>query len=270
MHSHTTHSIITERIEIKSTYLNHPVLIDAYLPSNITDASTLPLLLINDGQDLTTMGFEELLENLLLEGAIKPVLCIGIHASTDRRMEYGVASQADYLGRGAKAGLYSQFIMKELLPFLKETYRIPSFSQKAFAGFSLGGLTAMDIVWNNSDVFSLAGIFSGSFWWRTIDQSHPDYIDDKHRIMQQEIRKGLYRPGLSFFFQTGTLDETADRNNNGIIDSIEDTTDIIDELVAKGYNRNDIFYLELADGRHDVATWGRAMIPFLKWAWPNN
>jgi hypothetical protein len=63
------------------------------------------------------------------------------------------------------------------------------------------------------------------------------------------------------------LDEKADRNNNGIIDSIDDTISLIDELTAKGYSREkDIVYLELADGRHDVPTWGRAFPAFLQFA----
>jgi hypothetical protein len=39
-------------------------------------------------------------------------------------------------------------------------------------------------------------------------------------------------------------------------------------LVLKGYNRQiDIKYLELKDGRHDIATWGLAFPEFLKWGW---
>jgi len=39
-------------------------------------------------------------------------------------------------------------------------------------------------------------------------------------------------------------------------------------LVLKGYDRKeDIKYLELADGKHDVATWGKAFPEFLKWGW---
>ncbi len=86
--------------------------------------------------------------------------------------------------------------------------------------------------------------------------------------MQNEIKNGNYYPWLKFFFETGSLDETADRNNNGIIDSIDDTMALIDELVKKGYDREkDIYYLELKDGKHDIATWRRAFPEFLKWGW---
>ena len=86
--------------------------------------------------------------------------------------------------------------------------------------------------------------------------------------MHEQVREGKYSPGLKFFFQCGNMDETRDRNKNGIIDSIDDTLDLVEELVNKGYDpQKDIYYLELKDGHHDVATWGRAMPVFLKWGW---
>ena len=68
--------------------------------------------------------------------------------------------------------------------------------------------------------------------------------------------------------QTGSHDEKMDRNSNGIIDSIDDTLGLIEELEKKGYNHeNDIHYVNYEDGKHDVKTWGRAMPAFLKWGW---
>ena len=62
-----------------------------------------------------------------------------------------------------------------------------------------------------------------------------------------------------------------DRNKNGIIDSVDDTLDLIKELTAKGYNANkDIYYVEMKDGRHDITTWAQVMPEFLKWGWGTN
>ncbi|HSU28947.1 MAG TPA: hypothetical protein VLJ68_11225, partial [Chitinophagaceae bacterium] len=95
------------------------------------------------------------------------------------------------------------------------------------------------------------------------------YSDDRHRIMHQQVRKGEYRPGMKFYFQCGNKDETRDRNKNGIIDSIDDTRDLVAELEAKGYEKdNDVVYVEVENGRHDVPTWGIAMPGFLKWGYP--
>ena len=65
----------------------------------------------------------------------------------------------------------------------------------------------------------------------------------------------------------GTQDETADRNNNGVIDSIDDALSLIEELKMKGYKENEIEYYEMADGKHDVATWAKAFPVFLEWGW---
>ncbi len=252
---------------VYSRHLKRDVSLTIFPPGNETDPAKMSLLLLNDGQDMDKMNLEEILQSLYKKGAITPVLCVAIHAGKERTQEYGIASRKDYLGRGAKAALYTQFILTELLPYLKTTYGEPRFKEIAFAGFSLGGLTALDIVWNHPEIFSRAGIFSGSLWWRSVDQTAEVYDDDKHRIMQQQIRLGRFKPGLQFFFQCGKMDESGDRNNNGIIDSIDDTMDVIKELLEKGYPPETISYLELDEGKHDVATWGKAMPVFLKWGW---
>ncbi|MDP4263611.1 MAG: alpha/beta hydrolase-fold protein [Bacteroidota bacterium] len=268
MQSVNVSGILVENTHVRSEYLHREVKVDFFLPKNVINPSDMSLLLINDGQDMEVLGLESILTQLYAQNAIQPLLCAAIHANKDRKKEYGVAGHPDYLGRGARAGLYTSFIMDELVPFIRENYAVNSFREKAFAGFSLGGLMALDIVWNHPGEFRKAGIFSGSLWWRSIDQSEDDYDDDKHRIMQQQIRKGFFHPGLKFFFQCGNMDEKKDRNNNGIIDSIDDTLDLIKELSKKGYSREkDIHYLELPDGRHDVPTWGRAMPEFLRWGW---
>ena len=266
----------TSRIKIQhhtlsSEFLERDVQVDCYLPHHSKDHAHINLLLINDGQDLRTMQFEDILGKLEKDHLIEPLFCVGIHCAPDRKNEYGTANILDYKGRGAKASLFTRFVMEELLPFLRHTYRIYSFKQKAYAGFSLGGLCALDIVWNHPQEFSIAGAFSGSFWWRDMDQDDPEFDEEKNRIMHRQVRDGGYYPWLRFFFEVGTKDETADRNNNGIIDSIDDTLSLIRELNLKGYEEGrDIFYLELSEGKHDVPTWAEAFPAFLTWGWGTN
>lgn len=256
-----------ESTTIDSVFLQREVKIDLYYPKELQPGTGLSLLLINDGQDLKKMSFDTLLSHLSYEHHdITPLLCVGIHCAPDRKMEYGVAGQPDFKGRGANAGLFSRFVTGELFELIRQKFG-DGFSNIGYAGFSLGGLMALDIAWKHPGLFNKVGVFSGSLWWRAVDQTEDEYDDDKHRIMHQQIRNGEYIPGLKFFFQCGNMDETKDRNENGIIDSIDDTRDLIQELVEKGYDPdNDIFYHEMPDGKHDVATWGRAMPVFLRWA----
>ena len=269
MSIYKTANIIVENHVVASRFLNRDVSIDFYYPPNTTDASNLSLLLINDGQDLVTMKFEEILDELYENAAINDLFCIGIHCSKDRKNEYGTSKYLDYKGRGAKAALYNRFILEELLPYIRKALFIYSFKEKCFAGFSLGGLCALDMVWNHPLEFNKVGVFSGSLWWRDKDQDDEDFDENVNRIMHYQVKtnNNVY-PWLKFFFEVGTLDEVADRNNNGIIDSIDDTLGFIDILVDKGYDRNrDVKYLELKEGRHDVPTWAKAFPDFLKWGW---
>jgi len=256
-----------ERYVINSIFLNRDVLVDFYFPFNSEVHSSLSLLLVNDGQDLITMKFDKILTKLYEQNKINPVMCIGIHCGADRKNEYATAAVLDYAGRGSKAADYTKFVLNELIPFTKLTYPLTSFKDQSFAGFSLGGLSALDIVWGNATQFSKAGIFSGALWWRDKDQADVDFDELQHRIMHRQIREGIYAPDLKFFFEAGAKDETADRNNNGIIDAIDDTLDLIAELKKKGYNDNNITYLELTEGRHDTTTWAIALPDFLKWGW---
>ena len=260
-------TILVEQRAVASAHLNRYVVADVYLPKNISNPSELSLLIINDGQDLEDMPLAPMLDGLLSSGQIAPLLCVGLHCNKYRRDEYGTANALDYAGRGKRSKAYQQFIIEELLPFLYKEYKIDEFRQKAIAGFSLGGLSALDTAWNYRDVFSTVGVFSGSLWWRSRDVGE-GYDDDQHRIMHQQIRNGEHQPGMRFYFMTGSLDETADRNNNGVIDSIDDTLDLIHELETLGYEREkDIHYINYENGRHDVPSWGKAMPAFLLWGW---
>jgi iron(III)-enterobactin esterase len=261
-------SILTENVIVPSQILGRDVHVDFFLPKDAYELTSASLLLVNDGQNMNELGIESMLEKLYASGQLSPIVITAIHAGSSRKTEYGTAIQSDYLGRGAKAGLYTQFIRHELIPLLQKKIPNLHFHEKAFAGFSLGGLMALDIVWNYPHEFITAGVFSGSLWWRSLDHEHEDYDDDLHRIMHQQIKKGKYHANLKFFFSTGSLDEIHDRNNNGIIDSIDDTLALIDDLKSLGYqDGKNIRYINYEDGKHDIATWSRAMPEFLKWSW---
>jgi enterochelin esterase-like enzyme len=269
MFAGSTNCVKLDHHTLTSEFLKRDVKVDCYIPPAGDYGPGPDLLLINDGQDLRTMGFEDIIGELFTEDRIRPVFCVGVHCSPDRKNEYGTARIRDYDGRGKNASKFNRFVFEELLPYLRTHYQIESFYRKSYAGFSLGGLTAMDIVWNHPHEFYVCGAFSGSFWWRDRDQEDPDFNEETDRIMHRQVREGAHYPWLKFFFEVGTKDETADRNKNGIIDSIDDTQSLIRELRNKGYKDEDILYLELADGKHDVRTWATAFPVFLEWAFGN-
>lgn len=260
---HTT----IERIHIQSVHLERPVTIDYYIPKTIHLGQTIPLLILNDGQMLEEMNFGNILDRYLAENPDRPLLAACIHAGDERTMEYGTTRILHYKGLGGKAAAYTRFILHEMLLHTLDKYPFINAQDVSFGGFSLGGLSALDICWNHSNLFRRVGVFSGSLWWRSkaLDEG---YNDDTDRIMHKLIRDGDHHPDLTFYFQCGTLDETADRNNNGVIDSIDDTLDLITELEKKGYRQpEDIVYVEIAGGKHDGETWAQCLPDFLQWGW---
>ena len=152
------------------------------------------------------------------------------------------------------------------MPLIQQQFRVHAeAAHTAFLGASLGGLSAFDIVWNHPDRFGIVGVMSGSFWWRAPDDA--EQITPNALIAHELVRRGGHHPGQRFWFEAGTRDEVADRDNNGVIDAIQDTVELIEALEAKGYRRGrDIQYVEVVGGRHNYRTWSQILPQFLQWA----
>ncbi len=253
---------------LRSAWLKREVRVRIILPPGYFESDrSYPLLCLNDGQDLEALGFVRRLERLYRKGKVSHFITVAIHAG-DRMQEYGTAGRADYMKRGRKAGAYTRFLLRELLPLLRQQYRIIEDPQvHAIAGFSLGGLSAFDIAWHHPEVFGQVGVFSASLWWRS--KPFRKEAPDADRIVQAYVEESKACPLLHFWLQAGTADEQADRNNNGIIDAIDDTLDLIKALEAVGYDRKkSIRYVEVPGGEHNPKTWGQIMPDFLQWAFP--
>lgn len=261
-------SLTKHRHDNYSPQLGRNIVVDVYLPN---DFYTLPnaqydLLYFNDGQDMEAVQLRKTVEDLWTNMKIDRLMIIAMHANERRMREYGTANQIDYAGRGDLADDYTRFVTLELMPYIKNHYHLNDrVKQCVFAGFSLGGLSAFDIVWHHSELFDKVGVFSGSFWWRS-EPMENDPNPDANRIMQTTLEHGERQNGIKFWLQTGTNDEKGDRNNNGVIDSIDDTKDIIKALKELGYEDKDIHYEEVEGGEHNQHTWGQVLPKFLIWA----
>jgi len=251
---------------IFSKHRNRDKFVEVFLPPSYqTDPyRRYPVVYMNDGQDSRALELRGVLFYLNINHLIEEVILVAIHTDHDRIREYGVGSTPDYANRGDHANEYSLFLIEELLPFINQNYRtLPLKNTTAIFGFSLSALAAFDIAWNHANVFGYVGAFSASFWWRR--RNYEEGYTDDDRIMHKVVREGEYKEGLRFWFETGTNDETSDRNNSGIIDVIEDTLDLISELEAKGYSEENIRYLEIQGGEHNPQTWSKAIPDFLVW-----
>jgi len=237
-----------------------------YLPPDGVTPAT-PVLVALDGQNMTAWKLEEALAALNTKGGRARPLVVAI-AAGDRLAEYGMAGTPDYAGRGGQSAVFQRFVIEVVLPAVRSRYGVTAEpARTGVMGASLGGLAAFDLAWRHPEVFGFAGIFSGSFWWRG-DNSSPA-AQQASRLAHRLVRQTTRTPRLRLWFEAGTQDETDDRDGNGVIDAIQDTTELMTGLEQRGLRRDtDLRYVEMAGGQHNEATWARALPGFLEWALP--
>ena len=253
---------------LHSRCLNRAVTLDVLLPPGFDPKAPVPypVLYLNDGQDLARLRLPDTLAALYRMEAVRPFVLVAIYASELRVQEYGIGGQPDYRQRGSRAGLYTDFMLRELVPYVQHRYRASANPLEAVAaGFSLGGLMAFDLVWQHPAHFARVGVFSGSFWWR--DHALGPGYTEAARLAHRRVRDGQLHPSHQFWLQTGTLDEVNDRNGNGVIDAVDDTLDLILALQRKGLDPvTQLRYVQVEGGHHHADTWGRVLPDFLLWA----
>ncbi|MDI1335137.1 MAG: alpha/beta hydrolase-fold protein [Lacunisphaera sp.] len=235
-----------------------------YLPAAGVTAAT-PVLVALDGQNMSAWRLAEALAGLAAKGRVVP-LVVTIAAGADRIDEYGMAGTPDYAGRGKKSAQFQRFVVASVLPAVRARYGVAADpARTGIMGSSLGGLAAFDLAWRHPEVFGFAGIFSGSFWWRGDNSSLA--AKQASRLAHRLVRESPAVPRLRLWFEAGTQDEADDRDGNGVIDAIQDTTELMDAIAQRGLPRGPaLVYREIKDGRHNEATWAQALPEFLEWA----
>lgn len=251
-----------DQLVIQSKPLEREVLVDVY---QVDRSKNQPVFFFLDGQDLRTMPITDIQRQLIQQEGFPAFTIVGIHANEARMQEYGTLSRPDYANRGNRAPQTSTFIRLELMPHLQQRYNISQQAQHNFvAGFSLGALLAFDLAWHFPQQFGATGIFSGALWWRSA--AYRKKQPDANRILHTQVSQATKLPAVRYWFQAGTEDEDNDRNQNGIIDAIDDTLQLLELLRKKGQTEENLAYHEVPGGRHEPATWGKVLPHFLRWA----
>jgi predicted alpha/beta superfamily hydrolase len=123
-----------------------------------------PVLYIHDGQNIIdprTSTFkvdwqiDEAADSLIRKGLIEEIIIVGIYNTPDRSSEYA-ENDTGYA--------YMNFVVDSLKPFIDKNYRtLPDRKYSATAGSSLAGLISFMLVWENTEVFSMAACISPAF-----------------------------------------------------------------------------------------------------------
>ncbi len=222
-----------ERQKIKSGILNNERNLWVYLPANYrAEAKAYPLLILFDGQSyLDLVPTPTILDNLIAAGKIPPTVAVLVDnpGSADRERELPCYKP------------FADFLSKELLPWVRERYRVTAEpSRTVVAGSSYGGLAATcAAMWYPGDFGNFLSQ-SASYWWKPEDETEYEWVK----------RQFSASPKLSLraFLTVGVL-ETIPKPGN--TNQVEVNRRLRDALKAKGY---EIKYTEF-DGAHEYINW---------------
>lgn len=225
------------------------------------DSSRYPVLYLQDGQNLfdpsTAFGgqewrVDETADGLVLDGAIEPVIIVGIYTAGSKRIEEYTGSKDPNVGEGGKADLYGKMLIEELRPMINSTYRTLHDAQHTgVGGSSLGALVSLALGLKYPTIFGKVAAMSPSVWWHD-------------RIILRDVAQfqGKLRPQI--WLDIGTAE------GNDPEKTIRDSRELRDALISRGWSEGqNLKYYEDDGAGHNERAWGARVAPMLTFLFPN-
>ncbi len=216
-----------------------------------------PVFYLHDGQNLfdgrtsyvpnCTWHAHTTADLLLSEGAIEPVILVGIDHTGIRRMSEYTPTRDLRMG-GGEGPLYGRLLIHELKPFIDGLYRTrPDRDNTAVGGSSLGGLISLYLGIEHPEIFGNIAVMSPSLWWN-------------YRSLLDRIRRIRPQPTIRIWLDMGTAEGMR---------HVRDT-DQLDEVLRKlGWREGDnLRYLRAEGALHDESAWAARFGDVLRFLFP--
>jgi predicted alpha/beta superfamily hydrolase len=144
--------------EFRSRVFQNTRFIRVWLPPGYDDtenaARHYPVFYLNDGQNLfessssftgTEWGVDESADRLIREGSVPPMIVVGLdNAGKERLREYMPHRSMHPMMLRVQGRRYPDFLVKDVMPFVENTYRIARGPENTgLGGSSLGALIAL-------------------------------------------------------------------------------------------------------------------------------
>ena len=218
-----------------------------------------PVFYLHDGQNLfdgrtsyvanCTWRAHTTADQLNQEGAIEPVILVGVDNTGVRRMPEYTPTRDLRMG-GGEGPLYGRLLVHELKPFLDELYRtLPDRHNTAVGGSSLGGLISLYLGIEQPEVFGKVAVLSPSLWWN-------------HRSLLDRIRRLRPSPTIRIWLDMGTAEG---------LRHVRDT-DQLDEVLRKlGWQEGTTLHYARAEGAlHEESAWAARFGDVLRFLFPSS
>lgn len=219
-----------------------------YLPASYEEntAKEYPIVLMHDGQNLfdpeeafggTAWEVDHAMDELVELGSIHEAIIVAVDNDGGARIDEYTPTVDSSVGAGGDADEYLDFLVDELVPFIKDTYRTTG-ERVGLAGSSLGGLVSLYGCWTRPEAFDRCGVFSPSLWW---DEGYlTDLIDGDP--------DGAADKPLTIYLDSGD----SGTSNDGMAD----TAAMRDLLIDKGWVLGEDLEYVLGQGQsHNESAW---------------
>ena len=231
-----------ESLEVDSRVFRDRRRVDVYLPARFRQNRRYSLLVVHDGNDyLNYAALKTVLDNLIHTLEIPP-LVVALTQSPDRLTEYaGDDRHAEYLAR-------------ELLPLLADTYPlIDDPDARCVMGASFGGVASLHAAWRYPDIWGKLLLQSGSYAFSDIGRHSRGPVFDPVVRFMNEFREAPGCPAERIYVSCGIYESLIYENRS-----------LVPRLQAQGI---DVRFEEARDA-HNWENWRDRLRNGLSWLYP--
>ncbi|MGC2058539.1 MAG: alpha/beta hydrolase-fold protein [Candidatus Sulfotelmatobacter sp.] len=240
--------------EFRSQIFKNTRFLRVWLPPGYDDAENgdrfYPVLYLNDGQNLfesstafggVEWGVDETADRLICEGTIRPLIIVGIdNTGKDRIREYMPHRSMHPMMLRVQGRRYPDFLIREVMPFVENTYRIATSPENTgLGGSSLGALIALYTAISRPGVIGRLLLESPSLW-----ASNRQAIKESRavRIWPEKI-----------FLAAGTAEAGTPERSRTVVDDVRELAAIMRRAVLSESRLR----MVIKDGAgHTESAWG--------------
>ena len=218
-----------------------------------------PVLYVHDGQNVFDGNtsyvpgqhwmMREAADGLVESKVIEPLLIVAVYHAGEKRIDEYTPTRSK-IG-GGLADLHGRMMVEELLPYVRQRYRVlPHARHTGIGGSSLGGLASLYLGLRYPSVFGKMAVMSPSVWW-----------DNRVILRRLVLLEHAHRQKI--WLDVGTAEGRSPRS------STKDVRLLRDILVSRGWREGlNLHYLEAAGADHSERAWAARVPDMLKFLYP--